>query len=132
MINHEASSYTAYGMRGLSSSRLYPGEMLGNTLNPRAPKFETLKSGVPFLGDSYTSTCGMATSTEGGQIHHLSLSGEYMNASWVGVIHRRHADRAGLWFPDGHAAALGNAEIQRCPARAWDNKPIYSYPNPAW
>ncbi len=128
MTNHEASSCLAYGMRGLTNSYHYPGEVLGATVNPRCPKFETLKLGVPFLGDSYSSIVG---GTEGGQHCALAINGQ-LDVSWTGVIHRRHADRANLWFPDGHAAALGDGEIQRCPPRAWDNKPIYSYPNPAW
>ncbi len=27
------------------------------------------------------------------------------------MIHRRHHNKANLWFPDGHAVGMGNAEI---------------------
>jgi prepilin-type N-terminal cleavage/methylation domain-containing protein len=101
------STRFSYGLRDMAVK--LPSERIDATYYN--PKMSSLDLHLPFLGDSYASCYG---GTQGNWIvynFNIATFGTGWPSEWWGVIHRRHLDKANLWFPDGAVRTLGYEAI---------------------
>ncbi len=115
------SSALSFGLRDLA----YP-KMPTEVISPSGylPKMSTLDTHLPFLGDSLKTTLGGRQGSWLVYNFNLSNWGTGWPTEFHGVIHRRHEDRANLWFPDGSARGMVGPEI----AKLCSITTIQSYP----
>ncbi len=95
----KSSSMLSYGLRAVTKSLYYPGEVLPNGL--RIPKMSTLNNQYPYMADSVAISTANPTvffQTEEWIPDGAKSWGTYV----IWGIHARHNLKANLWYPDGH------------------------------
>ncbi len=82
----------------------------GNDPRGDSIKLNQVAKKLPYFADSVVVMDNGAT-RRGNERQYYQFNWYAMSTNYA--IHRRHADRANCWFPDGHVAAMGNRELSQ-------------------
>jgi prepilin-type processing-associated H-X9-DG protein/prepilin-type N-terminal cleavage/methylation domain-containing protein len=134
-----ANSETTFGMRGHSHDSIDRGR--GRAETWLAADGVTKPSGSPYYGYRITRINWVSKTTPFlADSAVLGSSGGPVRQNWEfhdtfsvpplggAFIHRRHANKANCWFPDGHVEPLTKQEIIDSDGRSDRPNSIYSYP----
>ncbi len=93
------STKHSFGLRAITSSLYYPGEVLPGGL--RIPKLSSLNNQYPYMADSVSIPTSDPSLLEQSQ-EWIPDGAKSWGTYVIWGIHARHNLKANLWYPDGH------------------------------